>query len=175
MKIFLAILISLIVLANIELLCFLKLGAQLGLLPTIAIILGTGALGAWLAKREIGKSWNNLKNAFMNGGDISYEMINGLALLLAAAALCIPGFITDIFGLLLLVAPLRRVFVRQIARHWKTIDVFSGFWHAGNASGFRVFHDGGQDSFQEDGDFGAPQGDPDVIDVEATSSSKEYH
>ena len=119
-----------VLVANVELYTFLYLGAAIGLLPTLVIIIGTGMLGAYLAKQEGLKSWSRIKASLARGHNPSSEMINGLCILLAGIALCIPGFISDICGLLLLVPFVRQALVSFIGKRWKPISIFTP--HASN-------------------------------------------
>ena len=164
MRIFIVIFFILVLLANVELFVFMSLGRQIGILPTLVIIIGTGMLGAWLAKKEGSRSWRKIKAAFSTGQDPSEEVINGLCILLAGIALCIPGFISDISGFILLLPFVRRALVRYIGRHWKPLSIFSGAVHTQQTD----------DGEWSDGDATPNNGD-DYIDVEVTSSSKEYH
>lgn len=161
MKIFIALFFAIVLIANIELCCFMTLGRQIGILPTLAIIIGTGMLGAWLAKREGGRSWNRIKQSFASGHDPSIEVINGLCILIAGIALCIPGFISDICGLILLLPFVRKPLVHCISKHWHPTSILGGH------STYTV-HD---DTQYEQHDASSSD---DVIDVEANSSSREY-
>ena len=66
MKIFLYLFLFFVLVANVELFTFLYLGASIGLLPTLVIIIGTGMLGAYLAKQEGLKSWNRIKASMLH-------------------------------------------------------------------------------------------------------------
>ena len=116
-------------------------------------------LGAYLAKQEGLKSWNRIKLALAHGQNPSSEMINGLCILLAGIALCIPGFISDICGLLLLIPFVRKQLVPFIARRWKPLSFFSITSNA---------EDDDEESTEQDGPtpFRHSGDDSDVIDVE---------
>ncbi len=165
MRIFIILFFILVLLANVELFVFMSLGRQIGIIPTLVIIIGTGMLGAWLAKKEGSRSWRKIKAAFSTGHDPSTEVINGLCILLAGIALCIPGFISDISGFILLIPFVRKALVRYIGNHWKPLSVFSG-----TVRTQQTYSDGEW----SDGD-ATPNNNDDYIDVEVTSSSKEYH
>lgn len=161
MKLFIALFLLIVVIANVELCVFLTLGAKIGLLPTILIIVGTGTIGAWLAKKEISRSWANIKQSFSSGKNLSTEVINGLCLLLAGLALLIPGFISDMCGLLLLVPWIRKPLVRKISSKWKPMSFFTvngNTWSSAEQPA-NEYH---------------ASSDDDVIDVEAKQSSQEY-
>ena len=144
--------------ANVELFTFLYLGSAIGLLPTLVIIIGTGMLGAYLAKKEGLKSWSRIKAALARGQNPSSEMINGLCILLAGIALCIPGFISDICGIILLIPFVRKHLVPAIARHWSPLSIIS--MHTQNGNDDEPEEQDGPTPFRHTSD------DSDVIDVE---------
>ena len=170
MRIFVILFFLLVLVANIELFFFMSIGKQIGILPTLAIVIGTGMLGAWLAKKEGARSWQKIKSSFSSGRDPSKEVINGLCILLAGIALCIPGFISDGCGFILLIPFVRKALVRYIGRHWKPLSILTGTVHTN--SSFDVTDD---DVDEEEENVHKSSSDDDVIDVEVTKSSKEYH
>ena len=106
-------LIILIPLAEIYL--FIKIGSQIGALNTVMLILVTAVVGVWYAKYE---GLNNLKSGMgqLVRNEIPlYEIISGAAIALAAVLLILPGFATDIFGLLLIVPFTRRIIISSIS------------------------------------------------------------
>ena len=162
-----------VIVANLELYCFLLFGAVIGLLPTFLVIIGTGMLGAYLAKQEGLRSWHRIQNALAHGQNPSREMINGLCILLAGIALCIPGFISDLFGLLLLLPPVRLLLVAYISQHWRPGGFF-GF------HGYGRPHSEADDSEVGDSQSGPTvfrhaQDDSDVIDVEPLDRGEDAH
>ena len=106
-------LIILIPLAEIYL--FIKIGSQIGALNTVILILVTAVIGVWYAKYE---GLNNLKSGMgqLVRNEIPlYEIISGAAIALAAVLLILPGFATDIFGLLLIVPFTRKIIISFIS------------------------------------------------------------
>ncbi|MBQ6470458.1 MAG: FxsA family protein [Victivallales bacterium] len=103
----------------IELYCFATLGAQLGLPTTLLVIIGTGMIGAWLAKREGLAAWQRVQQCLARGRDPSREIYDGLLILVAGIALLIPGFFTDVVGLLLLLPPVRLMVAALLRQHWR--------------------------------------------------------
>jgi len=86
----------------VELALLIYSGKTLGILPTMAIILITGIGGAYLAKHRGIKAWTDLKKrmtAMETPGD---ALIDSVCILLGGVLLIMPGFITDLVGLLLL-------------------------------------------------------------------------
>jgi len=91
----------------IELFIFLTLGNQIGLLPTIAIVVATAFLGAYLTKRQGFRALTRYQEAIHSGRLPHKEVMDGLMILVAGAVLLTPGFLTDAIGFALLVPGLR--------------------------------------------------------------------
>ena len=92
-----------------ELYLFLTLGAEIGIGPTLAIIILTAFLGAALTKSQGAKALQNFRKATAEGRLPHREALDGLLILLAGAVLLTPGFLTDTVGFLLLIPPARAV------------------------------------------------------------------
>ena len=92
----------------IELLVLIPMGQQIGLWPTIAIVVVTAALGAVLGKRQGLQAWNRIRTDLATGRMPGDSLLDGLAVLLACTLLITPGVLTDITGLLLLTPFARR-------------------------------------------------------------------
>ncbi|MBN1269293.1 MAG: FxsA family protein [Kiritimatiellae bacterium] len=102
-----ALLTLFIILPILELALLLKVGALIGPWPTLAVVVGTGVLGATLAR------WQGLQLLFQIQRDMAEgrmpapRLLDGLMILIAAVLLVTPGFITDAAGFLLLVPAFR--------------------------------------------------------------------
>ncbi len=92
----------------VELALLIQLGKVVGLLPTLALIVLTGALGAALARRQglavIGKVRAEIAEGRIPAGQI----VDGVIILVAAAVLMTPGVLTDAAGFLCLVPAFRK-------------------------------------------------------------------
>lgn len=85
-----------------ELVLFIYSGQLIGLFPTILIIFITGIVGAFLAKRQGIKAWNELRRRMQVMETPGDALIDSVCILLGGIFLVMPGFITDIIGFLLL-------------------------------------------------------------------------
>jgi UPF0716 protein FxsA len=107
----LAILFILVPLA--ELAVIIVVGKSIGVLATLVLLLAFSLFGAWLARREGLAAWRRFELSMAEGRVPTQEVADGAMILLAGALLLIPGFLTDLIGLVLLV-PATRV----LARRW---------------------------------------------------------
>jgi UPF0716 protein FxsA len=96
-----------VVVPIVELAVIIQVGQAIGVLNTIAVLLLVSAVGAWLVKREGLAVWGRFQRQVQMGVVPSREMADGVLILVAGALLLSPGFVTDIFGILLLLPPVR--------------------------------------------------------------------
>ena len=94
----------------LELLIFLLLGSKIGITPTLAIIVITAILGAYLTKSQGLKALKKYQLALSEGRLPHEEVIDGVLILVAGAVLLTPGFLTDAIGFSLLIPPAREFF-----------------------------------------------------------------
>lgn len=84
-------------------------GNTLGIWPTVFLIILTGIVGAWLARKQGMKTLQAAQQE-MNLGMVPGEAIlDGLCILVGGVVLLTPGFITDTIGFLLLIPPSRKI------------------------------------------------------------------
>lgn len=94
-----------------------KIGALIGWMNTLTLVVVTGVLGAWLFRVEGGRAWGQWQDALAEGRLPEQGVLGGVLLLLGGALLVTPGVITDVVGLLLLLPPTRALAVR-VLRPW---------------------------------------------------------
>ena len=101
-----------------EIYVLLQVGHAIGVLNTLALLLLVSIVGAWLAKRE-GLSVIRRMQAAIDAGRVpGKELIDGFLILLAAALMLTPGFLTDITAILLLLPPIRAGVRRGLRRYF---------------------------------------------------------
>lgn len=103
----------------LELALLLRVGAWMGLWPTLALVLATGVAGAALARREGLRSWRSVQAELAAGRLPGSELVHGMLILVAAALLVTPGVLTDAVGLLLLIRPVRTRVLRVLRRRFE--------------------------------------------------------
>ena len=102
----------------IEIYLFIKVGSQIGALNTILLILLTAVVGIWYARYE---GFNTLKSGISQivRNEIPiYEIMSGAAIAFAALLLIIPGFATDLFGLILIFPLTRKVLMNAFSKKY---------------------------------------------------------
>lgn len=123
---FLKLLVLFILVPIAELSLFMTLGAEIGLGPTLAIIILTAFIGAALTKSQGAKAMANFRQATAEGRLPHKEALDGLLILLAGAVLLTPGFLTDTVGFLLLIPPARAVIRGWLGKYLKGRIQFIG-------------------------------------------------
>ncbi len=111
-------LLLIILIPLVEIYLFIKIGSQIGAFNTISLILLTALLGIWYARYE---GFNTLKSGIsqlMKNEVPLYEMVSGAALALAALMLILPGFATDLIGLLLIFPLSRKLILGKFANKY---------------------------------------------------------
>ena len=109
-------LLLIILVPLIEIYLLIKIGYQIGALNTIYLILFTAFVGIFYVRYE---GFNTLKSAIkqLKNNEIPvYEIISGAALAFAAFLLILPGFITDLIGLLIIFPPTRKLFFKSVTK-----------------------------------------------------------
>ena len=97
----------------IEIYLFIKIGSQIGAFNTVLLILTTAVAGVAYARYE---GFNTLKSGLsqlVKNQIPVYEIISGATLAFAALLLILPGFATDIIGILLIIQFTRKVMLSK--------------------------------------------------------------
>ena len=111
-------LLLIILIPLVEIYLFIKIGSQIGAFNTISLILLTALLGVWYARYE---GFNTLKSGIsqiMKNEVPLYEIVSGAALAIAALMLILPGFATDLIGLLLIFPLSRKLILGRFANKY---------------------------------------------------------
>jgi len=103
-----------------ELFVAIQVANAIGVLLTVVLLIIGWPLGLWLAKAEGRTAWRRLSAAVTAGRPPGREAIDGALILVGGVALMIPGFITDVIGLCLLLSPTRKLAGRTIARNFRS-------------------------------------------------------
>jgi UPF0716 protein FxsA len=116
-----------IVVPIIEIMVLMNVGAWLGAWPTIAIVIITAWLGAKNVKQQGIATLNSVQTKMAQGEMPSDEIVAGLLLLVAGVLLVTPGFVTDFFGLSLLIPNVRNILIKSVQAHLVMNQNSAGF------------------------------------------------
>ena len=103
----------------VEIYLFIKVGSFIGAFNTISLILITAIIGIIYARYE---GFNTLKSGMsqlVKNQLPVYEIISGAALAFAALLLILPGFATDLIGLLLIFPLTRKLIIGRLTKKTK--------------------------------------------------------
>jgi UPF0716 protein FxsA len=106
----LVLIIALLVIGPIiEIGVLVAVGQQIGVGPTLLLMLATSALGAVLLRQQGGRAWRAFRADLTNGVPPGPSATDGLLVLIGGLFMLVPGFVSDVIGLLLIAPPTRRV------------------------------------------------------------------
>jgi UPF0716 protein FxsA len=109
---------SLIGVTLLEFYVVIQVGQAIGVLPTLAIMVVDAMIGSALMRSQGRAVWRRLREAIAAGRPPTREVLDGALVVAGGAFLITPGFVTDIFGALLLIPPTRAIVRRMIVRHF---------------------------------------------------------
>lgn len=124
----------------IEIGLFVTLGGAIGLWPTLAWVLLSAGLGLFVLRRVATDGVLTLRQDITAMGDPLSPLAQRAMLVMAGILLLLPGFLTDVLGLLLLLKPVRTLLIGLAARRMKIVpmrgsarppkqtDVIEGDW-----------------------------------------------
>jgi UPF0716 protein FxsA len=115
-----------VVVPLIEIYVLVQVGQVIGAWWTILLLVVDSILGTWLIRHEGGRAWRALRDALDNGRMPAKELADGALILIGGTLMLAPGFVTDAFGILLILPITRPVFRRALAAvvaRRMTIDV----------------------------------------------------
>jgi len=141
----------------IEFFLLVEVAARTSIGTTFLLVVCTGFLGSFLARREGLEVWRKFHLTMHEGRVPSNEIQDGLMIIIAGALLLTPGLLTDAFGFFLLL-PLGRSLVRV----WLVNRYIAKFHvHVSDLHGFQTYTANGQTRHQNHSD-----NPNDTIDVE---------
>jgi UPF0716 protein FxsA len=90
--------------------------SALGIFATIGLLLAGAFLGSWLARREGARTARTFMATARSGRSPHAEITDGMLIGLGGLLIMLPGFVSDVAGLLLLLRPTRGMVVRAWLR-----------------------------------------------------------
>lgn len=135
-------LLLILLLPILEIVGFIQVGDWIGAGPTIGLLALSAVVGVLLVRHQGLASLSKAQAAAARGEAPIGTVLDGFCAVLAGVLLIIPGFLTDILGILLLIRPLRRGIGRWLfSRIGAGMPVFTttgrgGFGAGGFGPGF---------------------------------------
>ncbi len=100
-----------------EIYVLVQVGSAIGGIATVALVVFSAVLGSLLVRHQGFRTLQEIRRSLDRGEAPAIPMLEGGVLVIGGILLLIPGFITDLIGALLLIAPLRRaMIVRFVSR-----------------------------------------------------------
>ncbi|GAA5104765.1 FxsA family protein [Bartonella jaculi] len=96
----------------VEIAGFIFVGKEIGILATLSLIILTTLAGSILLRIQGINLLKNIQSELIQGRTLENNIINDALIILGAILLILPGFVSDILGILLLIKP-----IRSAARH----------------------------------------------------------
>ena len=100
----------------IEIYLFIKVGSEIGALNTILLILTSAVVGIWYARYEGFNTLRSGMSQLVKNELPLYEIVSGAAIAFAALLLILPGFATDIIGILLVFPVTRKIILSKYSK-----------------------------------------------------------
>ena len=109
-----SIILLIFVIPIIEIYLFIKVGSQIGAFNTISLIIITAVVGLYYAKYEGLNTLRSAVSQLVKNEIPINEIISGAALAFAALLMILPGFLTDVIGLIIIFPWTRKIFLKKI-------------------------------------------------------------
>ncbi len=100
----------------VEIVALVALGSAIGVGWTLLVLLAGSVLGLWLARREGVRAAQAIAQAVTNRQVAHVELTDGMLVAAGGVLLFVPGLVTDVAGLLLLLPPTRALIRRRLVR-----------------------------------------------------------
>ena len=101
-------------------------------MPTIGLIVITGALGATLARQQGLSTLAKIQSELKSGRPPAQEMVEGALIVVGGLVLLTPGILTDLFGFAMMVPKIRKSFAEKLKKS------FGSSFIRTSASGFHA-------------------------------------
>lgn len=106
--------LALLALPVVEIALFIQVGALIGLWATLALVLGAAVLGVWVMRVVGFGALREVQRQMQAGQDPGAVMFDSGLKLVAGALFILPGFLTDLAALLLLLPPVRAAVIGRV-------------------------------------------------------------
>jgi UPF0716 protein FxsA len=108
-----------VVVPIVEIYFIIQVAHVIGGWETIGLLIIESLIGAWLMKRQGIGALNRVTSAIEQRRAPGKELVDGFLILVAGVLMVTPGFVTDVFGFLLLIPPTRAIVRRLLVARFK--------------------------------------------------------
>jgi len=98
----------------VEVALLIRVGQWIGAWEVVGWVFGTAILGIVIARGQKARAMAGIRSELARGGIPSHAVVDSVAILFGCLCLVVPGFLTDLAGILLLLPPTRRHLYRWI-------------------------------------------------------------
>ncbi|KAB0679337.1 FxsA family protein [Aureimonas leprariae] len=127
--------ILLLVVPILEIAAFILVGREIGLLPTLGIVVVSAVVGALLLRRQGLGALRRIQGEIAAGRVPGRELADGVLIVAAGILLLTPGLVTDVVGYLLFVPAVRAFIRRFLARRVVVTATMAGSRPGGSGDG----------------------------------------
>jgi UPF0716 protein FxsA len=120
------VLLILLVAAVVELAVLLAVGDAIGVLATIGLLIFASLVGVVLLRREGSRTLSAFSEALRTRRPPHRELVDGMLIAAAGVLIVLPGFVSDVLGLVLLLPPTRALVRRRLLR---SADHGAAMWY----------------------------------------------
>ncbi|WP_046120610.1 FxsA family protein [Ensifer aridi] len=142
---------------------FVVVGREIGVAMTLLLVFLSAVAGVVLLRIQGFGMLQRVQEAARTGNDPGIDVLGGALIFLAAILLIVPGFISDVIGLLLFLPPVRRAAAAFLRTRLAIFTTGTGFYYSSNTR--REEHRGPLIIDLEDDEFSRKKKDGDEDDA----------
>ncbi len=105
-----------VVVPLVEIYVIIQVGQAIGAWWTILLLVLDSILGTWLIQHEGSRAWRALRDAIDSGRMPARELADAALILVGGTLMLAPGFVTDAFGILMILPVTRPLFRRLLTK-----------------------------------------------------------
>ena len=113
--------VALLLLPIVELAVMIQVGSWIGGWEMLALLVMVTFLGVWIVKRQGVGAWSRIRRQLAEGRVPGPTIIDGALILTAGVLFVIPGFVTDVVAVLLLLPPVRDACRAVLGRRFRVV------------------------------------------------------
>jgi UPF0716 family protein affecting phage T7 exclusion len=107
-----------VIMPLIELAIFVQVAQWIGILEALGLLILSSIVGVFIVRHQGLGVYRRVRAEIRAGIVPTVQLVDGLLILIAGVLLILPGFITNVLGLLLLLPPVRNIAHRVLRRRF---------------------------------------------------------